>query len=81
MSAVSLASASFASPRRNHPSRKANHSMSLRDSSGSAAILGIIVACLVVSCVITIVTGTWTHWIFTLAGIVAGLCAAASINR
>lgn len=50
-------------------------------SSGLAGVIAIIGACVAVSCLITWVTGSYTHWIFVIAGIVVGLWAVQAINR
>jgi hypothetical protein len=55
--------------------------MPLNDSPGSAGVITIMVGCIVVSWIITFVTGSYAHWPFVLAGIVAGLLAVSSINK
>ncbi len=54
--------------------------MSSESSSGLAGTLAIIGACVAVSCLITWVTGSYTHWIFVIAGLVAGLWAIQPID-
>jgi hypothetical protein len=55
--------------------------MSLGNTPGSTGITVIIGACFAVSWVMTVVTGSFVHWPFVLAGIVVGLWAVASINK
>ena len=61
--------------------QRINHSMGLQNSSGSAGVIAIVAACLVVSSVITFVTNTFGHWPFLLAGIGVGLLAVRAITR
>ncbi|MCU0981795.1 MAG: hypothetical protein MUF25_21810 [Pirellulaceae bacterium] len=58
-----------------------NHRMILGSTPGSAGITIIIGVCLAVAAIITVVTGSFIHWLFILAGIVVGLWAVASINK
>jgi hypothetical protein len=55
--------------------------MSLGNSSGFAGTLVIVVACTVVSGVISFVTGTYSHWLLVAAGIIVGLMAVSSIRK
>ena len=55
--------------------------MGLGSSAGCGGIIGIVAGFLVVSAIITLVTGTYVHWLFVVLGIVVGLSAVQSINR
>jgi hypothetical protein len=55
--------------------------MGLGSSAGSGGIVGIVAGTLVVCVIITLVTGSYGHWLPVLLGIVVGLAAVASINR
>lgn len=55
--------------------------MSISSSPGPAGITVFIGACLAVSAIVTVVTGSFIHWPFVLAGIVVGCWAVASINK
>ena len=46
-----------------------------------ARLFGLIAAILVVSELMTQITGTYWHWLFALAGIIVGLMAVKSILR
>jgi hypothetical protein len=48
--------------------------------SSESGIAAIVAGTIIVSAVITIVTGGTLHWPFVLLGIVVGLMAVASIN-
>jgi hypothetical protein len=48
---------------------------------GASGIVAIIVGTIVVSEIITEVTGTTIHWLFVIPGILMGLLAVKSINR
>jgi hypothetical protein len=50
------------------------------NSGSGAGIAAIIGGCIVVSAVITLVTGTTAHWVFVGAGILMGLYAASFIK-
>jgi len=49
--------------------------------AGAAGIAFLVVGTLVVGEAMTIVTGTYWHWLPLVLGIVVGLMAVASINR
>lgn len=51
------------------------------NSSGPAGTIIIVVACIVVSWVISFVTGSYAHWPFVLLGLIVGLLAVSSINK
>ena len=54
----------------------------MRDTiAGSAGIAGIVVAALVASLVISIITGDWFYLILSGLGVFVGLQAAKIINR
>lgn len=55
--------------------------MSLGSTPGSAGITIIIGACLAVAAIVTVVTGSFIHWPFILAGIGMGCWAVGSINK
>jgi len=50
-------------------------------SSGFSGVVKIVALLVMSSAVITMVTGTWLHWIATIAAIVVGLLTVAAINR
>lgn len=60
---------------------RTKHRMTFRNRPGSAGVIVIVVACLLVSSVITFVTGSYTHWAPVLAGLVVGLWAVRSISK
>jgi len=49
-------------------------------NSGSSGLFGLVVGTLVVAVIISIVTGSHTHWPFVVGGIVVGLMATRSIR-
>jgi hypothetical protein len=51
------------------------------DSSSTLGIGLLILGLLVVSEIISLVTGMYAHWPFVILGIVVGLMAVSSINR
>lgn len=55
--------------------------MSISNTPRSAGITIIIGACLAVSAVISVVTGSFIHWPFILAGLGVGCWAVGSINK
>jgi len=55
--------------------------MSLGSTPGPAGITIIIGACLAVAAIITVVTGSFIHWPFILAGLGMGCWAVGSINK
>lgn len=55
--------------------------MSSGSSSDFSGMVKIVALLVMSSAVISVVTGTWLHWIATGAGIAIGLLAASSINR
>jgi hypothetical protein len=50
-------------------------------SSSTPGIGLLILGVLVVSEIISLVTGMYAHWLFVILGIVVGLMAMSSINR
>ena len=50
-------------------------------SAGCGGIFGIIAGLLVVCGIITLVTGSYVHWLPVLLGIAISLMAVSSINR
>jgi preprotein translocase subunit SecD len=55
--------------------------MTIGSTPNSAGIIAIIGACLAVSAIMTVVTGSFMHWPFVLAGLGVGCWAVASINK
>ncbi len=55
--------------------------MGLGSSAGSGGIFGIVVGVLVACVSITLVTGSYCHWLPAVLGIIVGLMAVSSINR
>ena len=62
------------------PERTSNR-MTIGSTPGSAGIAVIIATCIAVSAIITVVTGSFVHWPFVIAGIAVGLWAVSSINK
>lgn len=48
---------------------------------GGGGVAGIVAGTIVVSVIMSAVTGVHTHWPFVLLGLVVGIMAAHSINR
>ena len=55
--------------------------MSIGSTPGPAGIIVFIGTCLAVSAIITLVTGSFIHWPFILAGLGMGCWAVTSINK
>jgi hypothetical protein len=53
----------------------------MTNSSSAPGITGIVIGTIVVSTIITLTTGDYVHWVFSLLGIVVGLMAVQVINR
>jgi hypothetical protein len=53
----------------------------MRNGNADIGIVGIIAGFLIVSAIITEVTGSFMHWPFIVAGIIVGLAAVRAINR